>query len=114
MIREIKATDWYINLWISFVPFSLVLLNVDWRCFAGFLLGTVGSQLSLLMMIKDVRHFRSQGVKTLRVGFLKRYTLSAIVLGISSSLSIWGVLSAFFGLELMRLTLTTFWRSGEF
>ncbi len=114
MIREIKATDWSFNLWMSFVPFSIVLLNVDWRYFVGFLLGTIGSQFSLLMMINDAKRFRSQGVKALRIGFLKRYALSAIILGVSSSLSIWGVLSAFFGLELMRLTLTTFWRSGEF
>ncbi len=113
MIR-VKATNWYINLWLSFIPFSIVLLNVDWRYFLGFLLGAIGSQFSLFMMINDSKYFEKRGAKTLKMGFFKRYALSAIVLGISSSLSVGGMLSAFFGLELMRLTLTTFWRSGEF
>ncbi len=95
------------------MPFAFAFLNFGWKCFLGFSIGAIGSELSLIMMIKDVEYFRLYGVRALRFGFLKRYTLSAIVLGISSVLSVWSLVFAFLGLGLLRLTLTTFARSGE-
>lgn len=113
MMKKIERVSWSLNLWLSYIPFAFAFLNFGWKCFLGFSIGAIGSELSLIMMIKDIERFRLYGVRALKFGFLKRYTLSAIILGISATLSIWGLVFAFLGLGLLRLTLTTFMRSGE-
>lgn len=112
-MRKIKRINWSLNLWLSYIPVAIVSLDFGWKCFVGFTIGAIGSELSLIMMIKDIEHLKLGGIRALRFGFLKRYTLSIIILGISATLSIESLVFAFLGLELLRLTLSTFARSGE-
>ncbi len=95
------------------MPFAFLFGGLGWKCFLGFSIGAVGAELSLLMMINDIEHFKLHGARALKKGFLKRYTLSAMILGFSATLSIRSLVLAFLGLWLMRLTLTTFARGGE-
>ncbi len=102
-----------LNLWISYVPVALTIMIVDWDSFFAFSFGTIGAFLSLLLMLEDAKKIQLGDKRTLKFGFLKRYGLSAIVFLISSIFGIKGVIFAFFGLELLRLTLTTYVGSGK-
>jgi hypothetical protein len=108
-----ETLSWSFNLWISYMPPALFILFVDWKTFLAFSLGAIGSQLSLNLMMEDAEKIRSGRVKAIKFGFLKRYILSAIIFLFSSIFGIKGLIFAFFGLELARLTLTTYLGSGE-
>ncbi|WP_456399416.1 ATP synthase subunit I [Mesoaciditoga sp.] len=107
------SLSWSLNLWSSFTPAGLFLFFLDWRIFLSFLLGTIGSQLSLLLMAEDANKVKEGKLKSLKFGFLKRYTLSAVILLFSSIFGIKGLIFAFFGLELARFTLITYVGSGK-
>ncbi len=102
-----------LNLWISYVPVALFIMMVSWQGFFAFSFGASGSFLSLQLLMEDIRKIQNGNKKALKFGFLKRYGLSAIVFLISSVFGIKGVIFAFFGLELLRLTLTTYVGSGK-
>ena len=108
-----KTLAWSFNLWISYIPMALFILFLDWKFFLAFSLGAIGSQLSLILMVEDAKRIRSGNVKAIKFGFLKRYILSAVIFLFSSVFGIKGLIFAFMGLGLTRLTLTTYLGSGE-
>ncbi len=106
-MRKDKLLVWSLNLWFSYAFIVLVIGFFDRTAASAFSMGAIGSQLVLLMMYEDIKAFLHKGVKTVKLGFYKRYMLNAIVLGFSCTFGIKALIFAFLGLELTRLTLTT-------
>lgn len=112
-MNGIKKIDWSLNMALSFVFFLPFFSVFGWKIALAFSLGAVGAELSMLLMVEDAQKMRERGISAVKLGFFKRYAIDILVLGISSTLSVGGLISAFVGLELLRLTLTTIWRSVD-
>ncbi len=98
---------WSFNLWLSYALVAVTIGTYDSVAMLAFTVGAAGSQLVLLAMVEDVKKLTEKGVKSVKFGFYKRYLLNAVVLGFSCTLGMKGLIFAFFGLYLTRLTLTT-------
>ncbi len=113
MIKRVEILCWSVNLWLSYFIVAMVLMIFSMKGFLGFSIGAFGAQFVLLMLIEDARKIRVGNVKTLKFGFFKRYALSAMVMAFSALFGVEGLIFSFLGLELVRVTLTTYLGSGE-
>ncbi len=109
----IKKIDWSLNMALSFAFFLPFFFLFGWKAALAFSFGATGAELSMLLMFEDVQKLSERGAGAVKLGFFKRYAIDIVILGISSTLSFGSLVSAFIGLELLRLTLTTVWRSVD-
>ncbi len=112
MKNEIKI-DFALNLFLTYLFLSPVLLCFGWMLYLCFSLGMIGAEIFWFMINDDAEKMFSSGQKVFKIGFLKRYFTVIVIFFISSSFSMKGLILSFLGFELLSLTIFTFWNKPE-